>query len=155
MRIINYLKFLILIYIFFIKNAFSDTIQIESEKLEILKIDGISIFTGNVYAEDKNLKLWSNKLTVYYDVEQESIINIIAEDNVKIIRLDLEAYGNQSNYILKNEELYISGNVTLIENENKIKCEKLFIDIKNSISIMTAGKESRVTAKIIRKENND
>lgn len=155
MRIINYLKFLILIYIFLINIAYSDTIQIESEKLEILKTDGISIFTGNVYAEDKNLKLWSNKLTVYYDEKIESIINIIAEDNVKIIRLDLEAYGNHSNYILKNEELYISGNVTLIENKNKIQCEQLFVDIKNSISIMTAGKESRVTAKIIRKENND
>lgn len=155
MRIINYLKFLILIYIFLINIAYSDTIQIESEKLEILKTDGISIFTGNVYAEDKNLKLWSNKLTVYYDEKIESIINIIAEDNVKIIRLDLEAYGNHSNYILNNEELYISGNVTLIENKNKIQCEQLFVDIKNSISIMTAGKESRVTAKIIRKENND
>lgn len=155
MRIINYLKFLILIYILLIKTAYSDTIQIDSEKLEILKIDGISIFTGNVYAEDKNLKLWSDKLTIYYDEKLESIINIIAEDNVKIIRLDLEAYGNQSNYILKNEELYISGNVTLIENKNKIQCEQLFVDLKNSISIMTAGKESRVTAKITRKENND
>ena len=47
MRIINYLKFLILIYIFLINIAYSDTIQIESEKLEILKTDGISIFTGN------------------------------------------------------------------------------------------------------------
>ena len=138
-----------------IKTAYSDTIQIDSEKLEILKIDGISIFTGNVYAEDKNLKLWSDKLTIYYDEKLESIINIIAEDNVKIIRLDLEAYGNQSNYILKNEELYISGNVTLIENKNKIQCEQLFVDLKNSISIMTAGKESRVTAKITRKENNE
>ena len=155
MRIINYLKFLILIYILLIKTAYSDTIQIDSEKLEILKIDGISIFTGNVYAEDKNLKLWSDKLTIYYDEKLESIINIIAEDNVKIIRLDLEAYGNQSNYILKNEELYISGNVTLIENKNKIQCEQLFVDLKNSISIMTAGKESRVTAKITKKENND
>ena len=155
MRIINYLKFLILIYILLIKTAYSDTIQIDSEKLEILKIDGISIFTGNVYAEDKNLKLWSDKLTIYYDEKLESIINIIAEDNVKIIRLDLEAYGNQSNYILKNEELYISGNVTLIENKNKIQCEQLFVDLKNSISIMTAGKESRVTAKITRKENNE
>ena len=81
--------------------------------------------------------------------------NSSAEDNVKIIRLDLEAYGNQSNYILKNEELYISGNVTLIENKNKIQCEQLFVDLKNSISIMTAGKESRVTAKITRKENNE
>ena len=69
--------------------------------------------------------------------------------------MELEAYGNYSNYILKNEELYISGNVTLIENKNKIQCEKLLVDIKNSTSIMTAGKESRVTAKIIRKENND
>ena len=155
MRIINYLKFLILIYILLIKTAYSDTIQIDSEKLEILKIDGISIFTGNVYAENKNLKLWSDKLTIYYDEKLESIINIIAEDNVKIIRLDLEAYGNQSNYILKNEELYISGNVTLIENKNKIQCEQLFVDLKNSISIMTAGKESRVTAKITRKENNE
>lgn len=155
MRIINYLKFLILIYFFLIKTAYTDTIQIESEKLEILKVDGISIFTGNVYAEDKNLKLWSNKLTIFYDEELGSIINIIAEDNVKIIRFDLEAYGDQSNYILKNEELYISGNVTLIENKNKIKCEKLLVDIKSSISIMTAGNESRVTAKIIKEENND
>ena len=71
MRIINYLKFLILIYILLIKTAYSDTIQIDSEKLEILKIDGISIFTGNVYAEDKNLKLWSDKLTIYYDEKLE------------------------------------------------------------------------------------
>ena len=43
------------------------------------------------------------------------------------------------------------GNVEVLENNNFVKCDELFLDIKNSISIMRSSSPKRVEAFIINK----
>ncbi|MCC6026580.1 MAG: hypothetical protein LM575_06385, partial [Caldimicrobium sp.] len=46
--------------------AISGDINITADKMEVLEDEGIVIFTGKVYAEEKDLKLWADRLYVYY-----------------------------------------------------------------------------------------
>ncbi len=134
--------------------AFSDTIKISSEKLNVDRDKNISVFTGNVYAEDEKIKLWSDKISMFYDETKKSVYEIVAVNNVKILTNGVTAYGNFAKYQVDNEELLLEGNVVVIEKDNKIQGNQLILDLANSTSIMTAKINSRVTAEI-NKLNNE
>tara|TARA_B100000579_G_scaffold312555_1_gene262110 strand:- start:216 stop:584 length:369 start_codon:yes stop_codon:yes gene_type:complete len=109
------------ICVFNLITAYSDTIKISSEKLDIYRDNGISVFSGNVYAEDETIKLWSDKISMFYDETKRSVYEIVAENNVKIIINGVTAFGDFSKYQLDNEELLLEGNVVVIEKDNKIQ----------------------------------
>tara|TARA_Y100000768_G_scaffold260859_1_gene198663 strand:- start:795 stop:1259 length:465 start_codon:yes stop_codon:yes gene_type:complete len=134
--------------------AYSDTIKISSEKLNVDRDKNISVFTGNVYAEDEKIKLWSDKISMFYDETKKSVYEIEAVNNVKILTNEVTAYGNFAKYQVDNEKLLLEGDVVVIEKDNKIQGDQLILDLGNSTSIMTAKINSRVTAEI-NKLNNE
>ena len=134
--------------------AYSDTIKISSEKLNVYRDSNISVFSGNVYAEDDKIKLWADKISIFYDEENKSMYEIIAENNIKIIVNNMTAYGNFSKYQVDYEELLLEGDVVVTEKGNKIQSDQLILDLASSTSIMTAKSNSRVTAQI-NKLNNE
>ena len=148
---IFYITFII--SVFNLITAYSETIKISSEKLNIYREENISVFSGNVYAEDDEIKLWSDRISIFYDESKNNIYEIIAEKNVKIIVDGVIAYGNFSKYKIENEELLLDGDVIVIDKDNKIESDQLVLDLSNSTSIMTAKKNSRVTAQINKLKN--
>ena len=142
-----------LICVFNFIAAHSDTIKVSSEKLNVYRDDNISVFSGNVYAEDDTIKLWSDQLSIFYDEANKNIKEIIAENNIKIIVNGVTAYGNFSKYQVDNEEISLEGDVVVIEKDNKIQSDQLILDLANSTSIMTAEANGRVTAQINKLKN--
>ena len=142
------------ICVFNLITAYSDTIKVSSENLDVYRNNNISVFSGNVYAEDDSIKLWSDKISLFYDETKKSVYEIVAENNVKIIVNEVTAFGNYSKYKVNNEELLLEGDVVVIEKDNKIQSDQLILDLTNSTSIMTAKTNQRVTAEI-NKLNNE
>ena len=143
-----------LICVFNLVTAHSDIIKVSSEKLNVYRDKNVSVFSGNVYAEDDTIKLWSDKISMFYDETKKSVYEIVAENNVKIIVNGVTAFGNYSKYKVDNEELLLEGDVVVVEKDNKIQSDQLILDLANSTSIMTANSNSRVTAQI-NKLNNE
>ena len=133
-------------YSLFILNSFSEELKITSDKLEIDRSNKISIFTGNVYLYNKDLKLWGEKLTVFFNEEDDEIKEIHAEKNVKIIKQEITAFGDKGFYIPQLNVINLRGNVEVQENKNYVKCDELLLDIKNSTSIMKSASSNRVEA---------
>ena len=142
------------ICVFNLVTAHSDTIKVSSEKLNVYRDNNISVFSGNVYAEDDTIKLWSDKISMFYDETEKSVYEIVAENNVKIIVNGVTAFGNYSKYEVDKEKLLLKGDVVVVEKDNKIQSDQLILDLANSTSIMSAKKNSRVTAQI-NKLNNE
>ena len=145
-----------LLYLFYLNsiffcNAYANELNINSEKLEIDRNNNISIFTGNVHAYNEDINIWSESLIVkfYNDGNEIEVIN--AENKVKIINEGITAIGEIGIYNPNTDTLNMYGNVEVIENNNYVKCDELFLDIKNSISIMKSNSSKRVKAFI---ENN-
>ena len=134
--------------------AHSDTIKVSSEKLNFYRDSNISVFSGNVYAEDNTVKLWSDKISMFYDETKKSVYEIVAENNVKIVVNGVTSHGDFAKYQVDNEELLLEGNVVVIEKDNKIQSDQLILDLATSTSIMTANTNNRVTAQI-NKLNNE
>ena len=135
--------------------AHSDTIRVSSEKLNFYRDSNISVFSGNVYAEDNTVKLWSDKISMFYDETKKSVYEIVAENNVKIVVNGVTSHGDFAKYQVDNEELLLEGNVVVIEKDNKIQSDQLILDLETSTSIMTANTNNRVTAQINKLNNEE
>ena len=130
-------------------NSYSNELKVTSENLEVDREKRISVFSGNVYAYNKDIRIWSDKLIVKFDDMENVIEQLNAEYSVKIIKEEITATGDIGVYYPKSEKLNLLGNVEVIEKNNYVKCDELYLDIKNSTSIMRSNSSKRVEAYII------
>ena len=132
----------------FIITSYSNEIKITSDELEIDRLNKLSIFKGNVYVYDNDLEIWSEKLIMSYN-NSNKIQELHAEKNVKIKKESILARGDKGIYYPNIEALEIFGSVEVRENNNLVICDELFLDIKNSTSIMSSRSSGRVEAYIV------
>ncbi len=142
---------IILFFPFLTASANEGGITITSNKLNVEMNKRKSTFTGNVYAFNETLKVWSDEITINFKIEKDEIKEILANGNVKIIRLveGSEIFGDTANYSLEEEVIIIKGNVVVIENGNQVRGNELVVDLKSSSSIMVGSDSNRVEALIV------
>ena len=140
--------YIIIISLLLITNSYSNELKITSENLEVDRENRISVFSGEVYAHNKNIKIWSEKLIVKFNNAENEVEQLNAENSVKIIKEEITATGDIGLYYPKSEKLNLFGNVEVIENNNYVKCDEFYLDIKNSTSIMRGNSSKRVEAYI-------
>ena len=124
-------------------------IIIVSDKLEIDRVNNISIFSGNVHVHEDGLEIWADKITVKFKYSENEVEEMLAENNVRILRENITATGNLGFYYPLLDEIKMFENIEVIEDDNLVKCDELFLDIKNSISIMKGNSKTRVEAIIV------
>ena len=138
------------VFIFFsLANISAKEIKITADALEVDRVKNISIFTGNVYVQEREIEIWSEKLIVKYNNSEKEVKEIYVENKVKIIKQEITATGNKGYYYPDSEILELFDNVEVNEIDNYIKCDELLLDIKNSTSIMKSNSSQRVEALII------
>jgi lipopolysaccharide transport protein LptA len=130
-------------------NAYANELKISSDKLEVDRENKISIFSGSVYAYNEDIKIWSEELIVKFNNNENKIQQLNAKKKVKIINQEITATGKTAIYDPNLETLQMYGNVEVTESKNFVICDELFLDIKNSTSIMTTVSSNRVEAFIV------
>ena len=90
--------FITLFSFLFINATNAEQIKIISDKLEIIRAENISIFSGNVYAIEGNLEIWSEKLIMTSSNDETEVEEINAHGNVKIVREELSISGDRAQY---------------------------------------------------------
>ena len=138
-----------LLFIIITNSVNAKDIKIISDKLEIIRTENISIFSGNVYAEEEDLKIWSDKLIITSSLDEKEIKEINIHGNVKIIREELSINGDKARYNPIQNKLFVFGKVEVSQNQSTIICDKIIVDLENSSSIMSSNSNKRVEAIII------
>tara|TARA_S200000501_G_scaffold171391_1_gene161488 strand:- start:73 stop:522 length:450 start_codon:yes stop_codon:yes gene_type:complete len=141
--------FITLFSILFINATNAEQIKIISNKLEIIRAENISIFSGNVYAIEGNLEIWSEKLIMTSSNDETEVEEINAHGNVKIVREELSISGDRAQYDPIQNKLIVFNKVEVIQNQSTIMCDKIIVDLENSSSIMSSDSNKRVEALII------
>jgi len=97
--------FVILSYI----PAISRDINITADKMEVLEDEGLIIFTGKVFAEERDLKLWADKLYVYYTKSEKGreLQRGVAIGKVRIEKGKWKASAGKATYFKAEEKLII------------------------------------------------
>ena len=140
--------YIIIINLLLTLNSYSNELKVTSENLEVDRENRISVFSGDVYAYNKDIRIWSEKLIIKFDNTRNEIEQLNAEYSVKIIKEEITATGDIGVYYPKSEKLNLLGNVEVIEKNNYVKCDELYLDIKKSTSIMRSNSSKRVEAYI-------
>ena len=141
--------FITFIFILFTNSAYAKQIKIISDKLEIMRTESISIFSGNVHAMEDNLEIWSEELVVTLSKDEKEIKEINAYGNVKILREELSINGDKARYDPIKNKLLVFGKVEVLQNQSTILCDRIIVDLENSSSIMSSDSNKRVEAVII------
>ena len=141
--------FITLLFILLTNSANAEQIKIISDKLEIIRTENISIFSGNVYAMEDNLEIWAEKLIITSSKDEKKVKEINAHGNVKIVREELSINGDKARYDTIQNKLFVFGEVEVLQNQSTILCDKIIVDLENSSSIMSSDSNKRVEALII------
>ncbi len=139
---------IIVINLLLVINSYSNELKVTSENLEVDRENKVAVFLDDVYAYNEDIKIWSEKLIVKFDNKENEVEQLNAENSVKIIKEEITATGDIGLYYPKSEILKLLGNVEVIEKNNYVKCDELYLDIKNSTSIMKSNSSKRVEAYI-------
>ena len=150
----NKIFFLFLSFFIFSSTADAKQIKIVSDKLEIMRADNLSIFSGNVSAIEGNLEIRSNKIIITSSNDVKTIKKIDAIDDVKIFKDDLYIEGNKAKYDIILDTLIVFGNVKVQQNDNIVFCDEIVVDLKKSSSIMKSDATNRVEALIVSKDDS-
>ena len=124
-------------------------IKIISDKLEIIRTENISIFSGNVHAMEDDLKIWSERLIMTSSKDEKQVKEINAHGNVKIVREELSINGDKARYDPIQNKLFVFGKVEVLQDQSIILCDKIIVDLENSSSIMSSDSNKRVEALIV------
>ena len=124
----------------------SKEINISSDELVIDRKNNISIFSGNVYAFEKNLEIWADQLTLKFNYEKNEVEEIYAEQNVKIARENIIATGNTGFYYPVNNE------IKMLAGKCTVKCFLFFPSFKYLYSQIT---HQTNTIKIVKQSSNN
>ena len=124
-------------------------IEITATSMEWKKEESIAIATGDAKAIQGATILYANKIIVFFDKEKDfnSIKKLDASGNVKFIRENQIATGNNAVYFVENEKIFIKGNVTLQREDSMMLGDELSIDLKTSSSKLTSKNNEKVKAK--------
>ena len=99
---------IIIINLLLIINSYSNELKITSENLEVDRENKITVFLGDVYAYNKDIKIWSEKLIVKFDNKENEIEQLNAENSVKIIKEEITAKGDIGLYYPKSKILNLN-----------------------------------------------
>ena len=89
------------------------------------------------------------KLQFFFNKKKdiESISKLDASGNVKFIKEDQIATGDNAIYYVENENILMKGNVTLQREDSVMLGDELSIDLKTSSSKLTSKKNEKVRVK--------
>ena len=111
-------------------------IEITADTLEVRQSENVAIFEGDVKAEQGEMVLNANMLTVYYrDVAggqgNLGVARIDAQGNVVVSSPDETAQGQSGVYDVENGRIDLAGGVVLNRGNNIVRGEMLTMDLES------------------------
>lgn len=138
-------------------------IEITSDALEVLQQNHKAIFTGHVVAVQGDVKIKSEKMTVFYKStensktaksektitsavsDKNSIEKIVVEKNVFFATPEETARGERGLYDVVNNKIFLNDNVILTRDKNVLKGDRLVYDFatgKSELNSPQTGADS-------------
>lgn len=93
----------------------NDPINIDCDgPLEIDYEQGVAVFNNNVVVDSEKGKILSKNATVFFDQKDNTIVKIIAEGDVKIIRDENVTFAERAVYYEKDKKIILEGRPRLV-----------------------------------------
>jgi len=147
-------------------------IYIEADHMASTENKNTILFTGDVDAKQGDLRIRSDKMTVYYTEKEEAeekkqtdatqqVEKLICEGNVEITRDDWLGTSDKMTYLSDKQQVILTGNAKAWQDQNMVGGEKIVYymdegrsEVVGSTSVTVGGdqkeeKKSRVKMRIL------
>lgn len=158
MRIDLILKYLLLLIFASTANAVAvdffaaadpdQPLEITAQQLEVFQDEQKSIFSGEVVAQQGEMTLYTDQLTVIFD-GQNDVSRIEAAGSVRIEEPLRKARGDHAVFDRDADTLILSGNAEVVQGENRITGDEITLFIGQNRSIVKSHDSGRVRAVIL------
>ncbi|MCX7613616.1 MAG: hypothetical protein N2Z40_05290 [Caldimicrobium sp.] len=128
-------------------------INITSDKMEVFEDEGLAVFTGKVFAQSKEIKLWADKLYVYYvkGETKRDIQRVIALGRVKIERGKWRAVAGKATYFRDQEKLVLEEMPKVWHDDNLVEGDLVFVYFNEDRSEVFSREGGRVRVRFYEK----
>ncbi|MGC1454517.1 MAG: LptA/OstA family protein [Nitrospirota bacterium] len=113
-----------------------EPLVITSNRMHAEKLGDKVTFTEKVTLKKEGMTLSSDVMTVYYNARSKDIREVDAHGNVVVRKDGRVAHSNDAVYSRQGETIILTGDASIIENENKIGGEKITLFMADDRSII-------------------
>lgn len=152
---LNAHRFLLLLFVFFLPltihaledSAFSDEpVEVTADRLEASEETGTLVFIGNAEAQQGDVTIYADRLTVHFVEGQQEVDKVVAEGKVRIIQLTRVATGERADFYRSDGRVVLSGQPKVTENGSFIEGYEITFFLNEKRSVATGGEGGRVNA---------
>jgi len=121
-------------------------IVIEADRMVSLEQDNSVLFTGNVDASQANVRIRSDKMTVYYtpatDGKKQEVKRLKCVGNVEVTKDEWLGTGKQMNYLAKDRKIVLSGDARAWQDKNLVTGDTIIYYLDEGRSEVVSGSSS-------------
>jgi len=141
------------------KHDSSQPVNITANKLEADDKAGVFVFIGDVQAQQGDLFIYAQKMTVHYsekkaqdDGGKRQIDKVVAEKDVRIVQLNRVATGQKGVFYHQEGRIVLTGDPRVVQGDNNIAGERIVVYLNEDRSIVEGGGKQRVKAVFVPEE---
>ena len=116
-----------------------EPLVITSNRMDAEKLGDKVTFTENVTLKKEGMTITSDVVTVYYNTGTKDIRTVKAHGNVVVRKEGRVALSDDALYSSREETIVLTGDASIIENDNKLKGDKITLFIADDRSIVEGG----------------
>ncbi len=121
-------------------------ITIEADRMVSLEEKNSVLFTGNVDATQADVRIRSDKMTVYYtqatDGKKQEVKRLKCVGNVEITKGEWLGTGKQMNYLAKERKVILDGDAKAWQDKNLVTGDTIIYYLDEGRSEVVSGRPS-------------
>ena len=120
---------------------------VDSDSLESIQKEGLSVFKGNVVAKQNNSVQYADRMEVYTDSKTDRIERVVSTGNVRIVTRDCRmGTASRTEYYDAEQRVVLIGNARVWKGNDIVTGERITIYLAEDRSLVEGGKQERVKA---------
>lgn len=120
---------------------------VDSDSLESMQKEGLSVFKGNVVAKQNNSVQYADRMEVYTDSKTDRIERVVSTGNVRIITRDCRmGTASRAEYYDAEQRVVLIGNARVWRGADVVTGERITIYLAEDRSLVEGGLQGRVKA---------
>ena len=128
-------------------DAKNGPVVVDSDSLESIQKEGLSVFKGNVVAKQNNSVQYADRMEVYTDSKTDRIERVVSTGNVRIITRDCRmGTAGRTEYYDAEQRVVLIGNARVWKGNDMVTGERITIFLAEDRSLVEGGKQERVKA---------
>jgi lipopolysaccharide export system protein LptA len=125
----------------------SGSVIVDSDSLESMQKEGLSVFKGNVVAKQNNSVQYADRMEVYTDSKTDRLERVVSTGNVRIITRDCRmGTASRTEYYDAEQRVVLIGNARVWRGPDIVTGERITIYLAEDRSLVEGGKQERVKA---------